>query len=185
MKPFAEQQILSLSTSPAENDVEFFSRVRLVNAYLSCVSYNALDRITPSSYAVKEASHCNVPFSSGLASALLTFGGHHAPIDKIMSFIEDGGLDKEDGKFLGWGNSFQNEPEESLFPYFLVLSRESPSLSIKINSVSDRLRHKNIFPNAGLATATLCLTLSIPKEISIIPLVMARLCMWGKIYTNK
>lgn len=137
-----------------------------------------------SSAAVANAYKGSGSYAAAVASALLTLGAVHAPIEKIMGFLATPDPAAMVGvlpRIPGWGNDFvKGEPDSD----WAEVDRALPSkLQEKLASVTDRLHQKGkrLFPNPGCYTAAVALTLGIPASVAPWIFVQGRLGAWSEI----
>ncbi len=141
-------------------------------------------RNNPSSVALQMAFQSNGgDFLKAVSASLGTLGGKHGPIVSTYDFLERGDVRKwlELGLLIpGWGSSFPL-PDEDWTPVEMFLENW-PEVSDRINSITAGLLNNGrvVLPNPSCFTAAVAKAVGIPKHLSPMLFLMARLPAYGK-----
>jgi citrate synthase len=126
----------------------------------------------------------------GIASAILSLGGAHAPLvparetylhGSRLSMVEE--LSKNPHyKIPGFGNSFfKDSIDPAWLPVYEFIGDNFPMSFDRITQVTGFVKEatgKLLFPNAALFTAVVCEICEIPKGYESTLFIMARLPIW-------
>jgi citrate synthase len=147
-------------------------------------------RENASTCALKNSAGGSGSFEMAVASAVLTFGGKHAPIEAIYGRLSqpmdlllesvEKSLDNHE-IVQGWGNSFFKECPDPLWESVSRALQVFPESAEKIKAVTELLhqRGKKLHPNPGAFTAITALILGIPPKVASVILIGARLPVWA------
>lgn len=131
--------------------------------------------------AVGSGGYCN-----GIAAAILTLGGVHAPllqgIEFLNGIVETPLKSLPGGKVPGWGNSFiKGEKDPDWLEVDAKIKELHPQLYSRIEGVTNMLHKagKEIYPNPGCYTAATAIILRMPAPIAPFLFVSARLEPWS------
>jgi len=167
------------------------NELALLNA-LFLAHHQSSFRNNPSSQAVVNAARGGASYANSIASALLSLGGKHAPLERICEFLShENAADEVPGmlaagmKVPGWGTSFSSgEPDPIWAPVSLLIEEMNPNLNARMNAVTRALINdrKVLFPNPGAFTAATALTLRIPVDVAPLLFVMGRITAWSQLF---
>ena len=117
-------------------------------------------------------------YINGIASALLTLGGLHAPLIETYEFLRNPIVK---GRVPGWGNSFHKHVPD---PLWVEVDRHIKgwNIGLDIERVTEELHKmgKNIYPNPSCYTAATAIILGIPEEFIAWLFIEGRLSGWTK-----
>lgn len=167
-----------------ENEAELFDLVREAHFH-SCFRNNSSTNVLANTY---EGSGS---YSKALSAALLTLGGKHAPLEKIIGVLATPFGEsvaahhiKEKSKMPGWGNSFiRGERDPVWLKVDNCLKEKFPEMYEKITKITKVLHDngKEVYPNPGCYTAALILLLEVPSQIAEYIFIEARLVGWTQV----
>lgn len=149
-------------------------------------------RMNVSTAFLLTSARSKLPLQTALATALLSLGGDHGPVERTCEVLTRKKLVYEllatNQKIPGWGSSFVKEGPDPIFePLRTFLMEQFPETLAKIDHVTTKLKENghNLEPNASAYTAAVALTLKIPKQIAIWLLIVGRMPIWTKLYLDK
>ncbi len=140
-----------------------------------------------SSVVLQQVAGGSGSYTNGIAAAILSLGGVHAPLEDIHEVLTDEVLPTA-GIVPGWGNSFiKGVPDSAWAEVGAQISVMAPNLALRITSITDALyaRGKLVFPNPGCYTAAVAIILGIPKQIAAYLFISARLSPWTYMAMNQ
>lgn len=161
----------------------------LLGAVLDAHSASAL-RDNASKLAFQNAMQMGAKFPHCLASACLTLGVVHAPLEETMELLDnDDILDSAQAiidfgaNVPGWGNSFvKGQPDPIWSEVDRLLRRHWKSIVIRIDAVT-RLLNVNydhaVYPNPSAYTAAAAIALKLPKRLAPYLFLVGRLEAWA------
>lgn len=132
-------------------------------------------------------------FEKGIAAAILTTGGTHAPLAECFDFIVGVGIllpaaqkaiimIDQKKKVPGWGSDFAKDgPDPLLEGVHGKLIEANPAFHRLIDSVTQAMHEhgKMVWPNAGCYTAAVAVTLGIPRIVVPYLFIAGRLAAWA------
>ncbi len=157
--------------------------------------FASADRNNISSDAVRASAFGSGDYTKAIASALLTLGGIHAPLELTYEMLmTDRPADAAthllaSGKLVpGWGNSFERGHDDPLWLNVIEWFQDHrPAFyALRIEAVTKALAlyGKNVFPNPSAFTAATAIVLQIPQPIAAFLFVAGRLPAWTNIFLN-
>ena len=145
-----------------------------------------------SSVVIQQCAAAEKDYISSIASGMLTYGGRHGPVSRVVRFLSgpspaDEARLRIKGKRLvpGWGSGFvKGRPDPELSRIDRVLCVRNRDIWARIREITDILHEsgKKIFPNAACYTASVCLALGFPAEAALYWLIRGRIGAWTEIY---
>jgi citrate synthase len=147
-------------------------------------------RENPSSTAVFLTGRASGDYAKAMASALLTLGALHAPIEATYSLLasespEIRALDimMARSKVPGWGNSFVKGRADEMWCEVNSILMDHP-IHKAIDAVQSVMDEKGIYPNPSCYTAASAIALGIPKRSAAWLFVNSRLAVWTRIFSE-
>jgi citrate synthase len=143
-------------------------------------------RNNSSSVAVLNSYAGSGDCTKAIAAALMTLGGHHAPIESTVHFLMSDDIEKATDIRLsngvpvpGWGNSFIKGRKDDLWLEVDALLSNLP-IGQKIEQVTKRLHAagKQIYPNPSAYTAAAAIILKCPPQFAAWFFIQGRLSPW-------
>lgn len=130
---------------------------------------------------------------SGVAAALCSTGGLHAPITETYAFltvpdpvVETSLAVADKRKIPGWGNSFAKDGYDPLWEtvHCWFASFRHRWMEERVLKVTEQLHAagKKIYPNPSCYTAAAAIALEMPAHLAPILFLPGRLDGWAKIY---
>lgn len=130
-------------------------------------------------------------YMNGIAAALLSIGGVHAPLAESMALLaaddptgEAKRLMNAGFKVPGWGNSFhRGKPDPAWVPLDDLLWKLFPDYADRIAGITKMLHKagKNVFPNPSIYTAATALIIGLSPVFAPYLFVRGRLDAWSEI----
>jgi hypothetical protein len=126
-------------------------------------------------------------FQQSIASAILTFGGTHGPVESTMDIIRSPRPDfmakmqlEMGNKVAGWGTSFQDDIWDDVGTMIVT---NWPAMKDAIESVTKLLHDsgKIVHPNPSCWTAAFNIIVEIPRHLALWPVVQGRLPGWAEV----
>lgn len=149
---------------------------------------NSCYRDNASSVAVVQSIQASGDLSKAIASALMTIGGRHAPLEKTYSFLkmeephqEVFRILKAGNKVPGWGGSFQKEGPDPIWAEVAQLFEKLyPQAANKLKRVTHELHkhEKRVYPNPSAYTAASALALGLSGRLAVYLFIRARIDAW-------
>lgn len=165
------------------------SGLQLLNEVIKAHDIAATTNQNCSSAACSNAIAGSGSFANGVASAILTLGKHHGPINDARLVYEnfDEGAVRQwvmaGGKVPGFGNSFF---KDSLDPAWvgvdLFLEDKFPNVSARIEELSRFVEltvGSKLCPNAALFTAAACSEIGLAHGFESALFIISRIPAWG------
>jgi citrate synthase len=155
-------------------------------------------RMNESTRAMVAGAQSSGDYGKALASAILTLGGVHGPIEAAMRLLTHGRGGElgaqgviwrvgeilvRGGKVPGWGNSFYKGTPDPLWAGVDSLLAETiygPILSEVTLALWERGKH--LYPNPAAFTAATALLLGVPACVAPFLFVAGRLAAWSQQY---
>lgn len=138
--------------------------------------------------AVQYASFGSGDYGKAIASAILTLGGVHAPLERTGRFLLNEnpallvpGMVQRKEKIPGWGNSFVTGSADPLWATVHErIESYYPDFGSKLSDVTEALAlaGKPVFPNPSAYTAIAAIVLSVPLEVAPYLFILGRLGAW-------
>lgn len=126
-------------------------------------------------------------FQQAIASAILTFGGTHGPVESTMDII---GSPRPDfmakmqldmgNKVSGWGTSFQDDIWEDVG---IMIRNNWPAMINAVDMVTKVLHDagKIVYPNPSCWTACSNIIVGIPRHLALLPVIQGRVTGWAEV----
>lgn len=135
-------------------------------------------------------------YTQAIAGAILSTGGHHAPLIETYRLLEDRStmikrcweMLRRGDKVPGWGNSFVKGAKDPLWIVVDELLKIGwPDCTQNLDEVTRFLHEnrKNVFPNPSAYTATVAIALKMPAELCPWLFIRGRLDWWSKILCDR
>lgn len=154
--------------------------------------YNSSVRDNVSTCALRVAAAGNGrDFGKSVVAAIMTFGGTHAPIEKIYGLLERNDATEEASRLLwtghrvpGWGHAFcKNGVDPAWRETYEHIQEHFPVMGEKIGSIT-KVLHDNdrtVFINPGGLTAASAILLRIPPHLASWLIIQGRLTAWAQL----
>lgn len=160
----------------------------LFRAHSDCVF-----RPNCSTAALQQAAGGSRSLTQSYIAALATLGEMHGPVEEAYDYLKPGRdgfwldalMANRDGKIPGWGNSFiKGRIDDAFLPVDQTLEALFPRNYNRIREITELLHTngKNVFPNPACYTATVALILGLPRHLSPMLFVQARLEAWSAVF---
>lgn len=141
-----------------------------------------------SNETIRQASAASLSLSNTLAAAMLTTGGHHAPVIQARRIVFRTQPRYEDGVIVpGFGNSFWKDRVDPVWLQVLdMILSGFPEETKKINDWSDVLRAagKSFHPNAACMTAAVAEIVMWPEGLEPLLVIEPRIAEWAQLYRS-
>lgn len=154
----------------------------------------ALENENASTFACMNAGIVTGRLENGIASAILTLGGHHAPISKTRTVLDYWVLaDVEHAismdKFIpGFGNAFYKDSIDPAWSGVDNRLRECyPEMHGRIMQLQEwvnKTTGKTLYPNAAIYTAAVCDIIGVLEGTEVALLMLARIPVWTKAFSD-
>lgn len=177
VKPFWRDELLS------DQELELLHAV--LRAHDLSAKRNNISSHVLANVAMGSGNYCNA-----LAVAVLSIGGNHAPLGDTIKFLQS--LDLWPtlmeppwgcGLIPGWGNSFvKGEKDPIWLEVDSLLLADWPDLHQRLETVTERLKPKNIFPNPSAYTAATAIALGIPPAAAPWLFIAGRMDAWSELF---
>lgn len=163
----------------------------LLDAVLKAHKKAALTNSNASSAALAMGANLKVPFTQAVASALLTFGPKHGPIQFARELIygwspEDIAESLDNGeKIPGWGNSFHAALDPAWVEVDKIVREKFGEHAERLDLISKLIedrKDRKIYPNASAYTAVTAHILGIPLGLESLFSLLGRLPAWAMQY---
>lgn len=158
----------------------------LFRAHSDCVF-----RPNCSTAALQQAAGGSRSLTQSYIAALATLGEMHGPVEEAYKWIAADVVAvpimgwKDDPKIPGWGNSFvKGRIDDAFLPVDQTLEARFPRMHSRLREITDALhaRGKMVFPNPAAYTATVAIILGLPRHLSPMLFVQARLEAWSAVF---
>jgi citrate synthase len=166
----------------------------LYSLFIEAHEESAIQNENASLHSLLNAGLTTGRLENGLAAAIMTLGGHHAPISEARTvyltwtkeFIDTAVLAK---MFIpGFGNSFYKDSIDPKWEKVAAHIKEFyPQHDARITEITQWLADNNLklFPNAAMYSAVVCEILAVVPGTEVALLIMARLPAWSLAWANK
>lgn len=157
---------------------------------LEWAHYKSSFRENCSTVALSNSFLGSKSYRQAIASAILSLGDRHGPIENIMDFLKNGDVLNfiENKKTIpGWGNSFiKGKEDEFWLDVNTHLCNFYPEEFKVMNNITQALHNsgKMIFPNPGCYTALTAIILGIPSKVAEYLFLSCRLPAWTEIISQ-
>jgi len=152
-------------------------------------------RNNASSEIIKAMAQLGKPFGDSVAAALLTTGGIHAPVEEAQNeftiFRNHDRLNEDMDKHPGFGSAwYKNQPDPVVEEFMRTLPDtcdEGAAIyadMIDYTQAVQAMYEKNIWPNAGLATAMANIALKRPACMGMGLVIQGRISAWEELYIS-
>ncbi len=160
----------------------------LYQAHAQCVF-----RPNCSSVACQQAAGGSRSLPQSIIAALACLGEMHGPIEGAYDKIKYAGEfvwisydpERPVDKVPGWGNSFvKGQLDPAFLPVDQILEQRFPRSHARLKEITDALhaRGKHVFPNPASYTAATSLILGMPRHLSPMLFVQARIEAWSVVF---
>lgn len=126
--------------------------------------------------------------NKAVASALLSLGGRHGPIDLAYKLLASSDPVGEAATMLslglkvpGWGNGFvRGEIDPIWIPVHQQIASSFPEVALTMDAIHATIKGagKNIFPNPAAFTAAAAIIVGLPRRLSPLLFIQSRLPVW-------
>jgi citrate synthase len=159
---------------------------RLVAALYKAHS-DAVFRANCSTTACQQAAGGSRSLPQSIIAALACLGEMHGPIEAAMDVLERQITYFGDPvlKIPGWGNSFvKGQIDHGFLPVDQCLEANFPRIHNRLREITDALhaRGKHVFPNPAAYTGCVALVLGMPRHLSPMLFIQARIEAWSGIF---
>lgn len=159
--------------------------MELYKAHSQCVF-----RPNCSTAACQQAAGGSRSLTQSYIAALATLGEMHGPIEAaydLLNWTGENDIPTIYGieKFPGWGNSFvKGRIDDAFLPVDQMLEANFPRMHSRLREITDALhaRGKKVFPNPAAYSACVALILGLPRHLSPMLFVQARLEAWSAVF---
>jgi citrate synthase len=163
----------------------------LLSLFMQAHAETANANANASSYACRNASLVTGRLENGLASAIMSLGGHHAPLTEARHVYKN--WVKADVDFAmnnkvfipGFGNSFfKGSVDPSWQVVDSYLYTWYPEQYARISQLKEWIAQNNrtLYPNAAMYSAVVCEILNVAPGTEVALLILARLPVWTMEY---
>lgn len=159
----------------------------LYKAHSECVF-----RPNCSTTALQQAAGGSRSLHQSIIAALACLGEMHGPIEEAYDEIQRNGIMDSLVPFVtritrvaGWGNSFvKGQIDHSFLPVDQCLEANFPRTHARLREITDALhaRGKHVFPNPAAYSAATALVLEMPRHLSPMLFVQARVEAWCSVF---
>lgn len=160
--------------------------MELYKAHSQCVF-----RPNCSTAACQQAAGGSRSLTQSYIAALATLGEMHGPIEAAYDFLSSASAPFVAGaqscaeKIPGWGNSFvKGHIDDAFLPVDQTLEQHFPRMHSRLREITDTLhaQGKNVFPNPAAYSACVALCIGLPRHLSPMLFVQARLEAWSAVF---
>lgn len=151
-----------------------------LRAHSRCVDRNNISSHVLENVAMGSGNYCNA-----LASAILSIGHSHAPLEQTMELLSNQCPATVELKMPvpGYGNSFVKGEADPIWGEVDHLLRvHFMEIHNRIWIICERLKSKGIFPNPSAYTAATAIALGIPPCVAAWIFISGRLGEWSKLF---
>lgn len=148
-----------------------------------------------STVACQQAAGGSRSLPQSIIAALACLGEMHGPIEGAYDVL----LSISEGRFppymktgfpkklmiAGWGNSFiKGRIDDAFLPVDQCLEQNFPRIHSRLREITDALhaRGKHIFPNPAAYSGAVALVLGMPRHLSPMLFVQARVEAWSSVF---
>lgn len=153
----------------------------LFRAHSDCVF-----RPNCSTAALQQAAGGSRSLTQSYIAALATLGEMHGPVEDAYALLRAERTWYFDGdKLPGWGNSFvKGRIDDAFLPVDQTLEANFPKMHSRLRETTDMLHAsaKRVFPNPAAYTAAVALCIGLPRHLSPMLFVQARLEAWSAVF---
>lgn len=145
-----------------------------------------------STTACQQAAGGSRSLPQSIIAALACLGEMHGPIEEAYTILAPDSrsmglefLATHVGKCPGWGNSFvKGRVDDAFLPVDQCLEQHFPRMHSRLREITDALhaRGKHIYPNPGAYTAAVALILGMPRHLSPMLFIQARIEAWSSVF---
>lgn len=144
-----------------------------------------------STTACQQAAGGSRSLPQSIIAALACLGEMHGPIEAAYEFLSSASAPFVAGavgcaeKIPGWGNSFvKGRIDDAFLPVDQTLEAHFPRMHSRLREITDALhaRGKKVFPNPAAYSAATALILGMPKHLSPLLFIQARLEAWCSVF---
>lgn len=164
---------------------------RLVAALYSAHS-QCVFRPNCSTAACQQAAGGSRSLPQSIIAALACLGDMHGPIEEAYDELQRDGIMDSLAPFVtritkvaGWGNSFiKGQIDPAFVPVDQCLEANFPRTHSRIKEITNSLhaRGKHIFPNPACYSAATALILGMPRHLSPLLFIQARVEAWASVF---
>ena len=175
-------------TQPFWRKEPFSDEARNLLDELTLAHEASAQRQNISTFTFQNVAQGSGDYTRGLAAALLSLGGIHAPLEQTMELLRDAradatAADMVDSGLLvpGWGNSFVKGMKDPLWIHVdAALHKDFEPLWDRLESVTAVLHGMDvmIYPNPSAYTAAAALAVGLPDHLAAYLFVVGRLDGW-------